>query len=211
MTHQAQGTTQGTAQGTTELLAEIAAGIEGEEISVGELVDRLADRGFGLVLLVLSLPVCIPFLYGIPQAVAVPMIFLAAQIAAGRHTLWMPEKARARTITKEGLLSLADRSKRYVGWFERIASPHLTWATHGLAERLFGAMMVIFCASVLVPLPLTNTAPGFAIAIMSIGFLERDGRLVFLGAILGGIWVSLLLYFGITLGVEGLDLLRSYF
>lgn len=198
-------------QTTTDLLREIALGCDDDEMSIGTLVDRLSSRGFGIVQLVLALPVCIPFLYGIPQAVSVPMMFVALQIAAGREALWLPDKARARTFSKDSLLTLADRSAKYVGWFERVARPSLTWATHGVAEQVFGAFMTVFCASILVPLPATNTVPGIGIAIMSIGFLERDGRLVLLGTLIGMLWVSLLLYFGITLGVEGLELLKSYF
>jgi hypothetical protein len=196
-------------QSTTDLLLELADQIEDGGITIGALVDRLSDRGFGIILLVLSLPVCIPFLYGIPQAVAVPMTFIALQMAVGRHTLWIPEKARAKTVSKEGFTQMAERSKRYVGWFERIARPSLSWLTRGIAERIFGACMVVFCASILVPLPLTNTTPGIGIGIMSLGFIERDGRLVLLGAIIGTFWVFLLLYFGITLGIEGLDILKG--
>ncbi len=199
-----------TKQSTIDLLLEIAAEIGEDGMTVGDLVDRLSDRGFGIVQLVLSLPVCIPFLYGIPQAVAVPMIFIALQIAAGRHTLWLPQKARTRTISKDGLTSVAERSKKYVSWFENISRPRLVWLTQGPAERVFGLFMTIFCASILVPLPATNTVPGVGVAIMSIGFLERDGFLVILGTIIGAIWVSLLVYFGITLGLEGLEILKSY-
>lgn len=196
-------------QSTTDLLLELADTIKDGGITIGALVDGLSDRGFGIILLVLSLPVCIPFLYGVPQAVAVPMTFIALQIAAGRHALWMPDKARSKTVSKEAFTQLAERSKRYIGWFERLARPSLTWLTHGAAERIFGAFMVIFCASILVPLPLTNTTPGIGIAIMSLGFIERDGRLVLLGTVIGAIWVSLLLYFGITLGLEGFDILKD--
>lgn len=199
------------AESTTDLLRRIAEACEGETLTIGTLVDQLSSRGFGVVQLVLALPVCIPFLYGIPQAVAVPMVFVALQIATGRQTLWLPEKARTKTIARDGLMNLADRAAKYVGWFERIARPSLIWATRGTAERFAGALMALFCASILVPLPATNTVPGIGVAIMSIGFLERDGRLVLLGGFIGTLWVSLLLYFGITLGVEGLHLLKSYF
>ncbi len=179
-------------QSTIEILLELADKAPEKGLSIGEIVDGLSDRGFGIVQLILSLPVCIPFLYGIPQAVAVPMIFVALQIVAGRHTLWLPEKARARRISKEGLTQLATKSEKYVGWFERIAKPSLVALTSGPAERIFGVFMVIFCASILIPLPMTNTVPGIGIGIMSIGFLERDGRLVLLGTIIGGTWVTFL-------------------
>jgi hypothetical protein len=56
--------------------------------------------------------------------------------------------------------------------------------------------MVIFSLSVLVPLPLTNSTPGVAIAIIGVGMIERDGLLVVLGTILGTVWIGLLVLLG---------------
>ncbi len=195
-------------QSTTALLLALAHEIgdeDGGEITIGALVDRLSDRGFGLVQLILALPVCIPFLWGIPQAVAVPMLFIALQITLGRHALWLPEGARAKTITHEAMLNLATRAEKYVGWFERLARPRLEFLTRGVPERVFGALMAIYCISIMVPLPGTNTVPGIGVAIQSIGFLERDGLLVLLGTAIGAIWVTLLLF----VGAEVVDFLKS--
>lgn len=182
-------------QSTTALLLALAHEIDGE-ITIGALVDRLSDRGFGLVQLILALPVCIPFLWGIPQAVAVPMLFIALQIVIGRHALWLPAGARAKTITHEAMLNLATRAEKYVGWFERLARPRFEFLTRGVPERVFGFLMAIFCISIMVPLPGTNTVPGIGVAIQSIGFLERDGLLVLLGTLIGAIWVTLLIFVG---------------
>ena len=189
---------------TTELLLDLAHNMD-ESITIGELVDQLSDRGFGLVQLILALPTCIPLLWGIPQVVALPMLFIALQIAAGRHALWLPQKVRARRIEKPAMINLAERAKKYVGWFEALARPRLTFLTRGVPERIFGLLMAIFCSSILVPLPGTNTVPGVGVAIQSIGFLERDGLLVILGTVIGAIWVSLL----VLVGVEVADFIRQ--
>ena len=191
-------------QSTTELLMELAQGID-ETITIGELVDGLSDRGFGLVQLILALPTCVPLLWGIPQVVALPMLFVALQIAVGRHSLWLPQKVRARRIEKDAMVNLANQAKKYVGWFEALSRPRLTFLTRGLPERIFGALMAVFCSSILVPLPGTNTVPGIGVAIQSIGFLERDGLLVIVGTIIGVLWVSLLLF----VGVEVTDFIRQ--
>ena len=52
--------------------------------------------------------------------------------------------------------------------------------------------MVILAVSVCVPLPATNTAPSIAIALMALGFLERDGLAVVVGAIQGVIGLALI-------------------
>lgn len=181
---------------TTELLEHLASEAGPEGITIGELIDLLSDRGFGVVQLILSLPVLIPALWGIPQIVALPMLFIALQIVVGRHALWLPQRLRARNISREGLDRLSRQSTRYIGFFERMAKPRLSFLTQGLFERFFGLLMAVFCTSILVPLPGTNTVPGFGVAIQSIGFLERDGVLVLIGTAIGTAWVSLLLFAG---------------
>lgn len=183
----------------TDFLIHLAERFPGDEMTIGSLVDGLQHRAFGILMLILALPCCLPFLYGVPQVVSVPMLFIAAQIAIGRRTLWLPESLRKRAFSRESFHTLVSRSKKYVGWFEALARPRLSWLTTGAAERVFGLFMVVFCASIAVPLPGTNTVPGIAVAIMSVGFIERDGILVILGTILGILWVGLLAFGGIAL------------
>jgi hypothetical protein len=64
-----------------------------------------------------------------------------------------------------------------------------------MSERIIGAIMVMFCASILVPLPMTNTVPGFAVALASFGLMARDGILVLGGLILGSAWIAGLIGF----------------
>ncbi len=190
----------------SDVLLELAESFPNERVSVGELVDGLKDRAFGMLMLVLALPCCLPFLYGIPQVVSVPMIFVAAQIVMGRHTLWLPEKVRARSFSRDSFRDMAARAKRYVGWAEALARPRLRWLTRGPFERFFGLLMLIFSLSIAVPLPMTNTTPGIAVAIMSVAFMEEDGLLMVAGAVLGVLWVSFLIAVAVALLVFGIDL-----
>jgi len=150
-------------------------------------------------MLALAIPVCIPFLYGVPQVLSLPMLLIALQMVLGRHILWMPKRLRARTFSRTEFGKMAERAKRYLGWGEAIARPRLSFLTGNGPERLFGLFMSIFCLSILVPLPLTNTTPGIAIAIMAIGMIERDGLLIMLGTLLGTFWVGMLVFAASTL------------
>ena len=64
---------------------------------------------------------------------------------------------------------------------------------------LVGAALVLFSASILVPLPATNTVPGFAVVVVAMGLLQRDGILVLIGAVLGTAWIATLIFAGATL------------
>jgi hypothetical protein len=58
--------------------------------------------------------------------------------------------------------------------------------------------LLAFSASILVPLPGTNTVPGIGVTIIAIGLLQRDGILVGLGMIIGTVWIGTLLVAGAT-------------
>ena len=62
-----------------------------------------------------------------------------------------------------------------------------------------GLALVLFSASILVPLPGTNTVPGFAVVVVSMGLLQRDGILVLVGSALGTAWIASLIFAGATL------------
>ena len=79
-----------------------------------------------------------------------------------------------------------------------VSKPRFTMITGPRSERLLGFVLCIFSASILVPLPMTNTVPGFAVALAAFGLINRDGFLVIIGAILGFVWVSSLLILGPT-------------
>ena len=180
-----------------QLVAQAEA--EGADVSLQWVFERLHERAFGFVLLILALPCCIPLLYGIPQVVALPLMFVSGQILLGRRVPWLPGKLAARRVSTEGLKSLAERAGPWLRRIEAISSPRLSVLTRPPAERLVGLALVLFSASILVPLPGTNTVPGIAVVVVAIGLLQRDGVLVGLGSILGTAWIATLLFAGATL------------
>jgi len=182
------------------------AGTDG--FSLKQIMDRLDERAFGAMLFILALPCCIPFLYLVPQIVALPMMALAAQMAMGREEPWLPSPLAARQINKKGLASTARGGRKWFGWVEAIARPRLTFLTGKGPERVIGAILCIFCASILLPFPMTNTVPGFAVALASFGLIQRDGLLVIGGLVLGTAWVSFLVFAAIF-GLETVTSLIS--
>ena len=194
----------------TEALAIIADNAPADGLTLGQFSHALGERVFGALLFALAIPVCMPFLYGVPQIVALPMMAIAAQMAAGRPHPWMPRSFRDRPLEKASLVRIARWSKKWFGWLETLARPRLAFLSGPTAERLVGAIFVLFCASILIPLPATNTAPGIGIAIASIGLLTRDGLLVLAGLVLGLLWISLLIIGFTFFGAAFIDLLKDF-
>lgn len=170
---------------------------DGAEASLGDVLDRLDERAFGLLLLLLALPCCLPFVYLLPQLVALPMLALAGQLAAGREHPWLPARFRDRRFAISSFEGVLTRAEKYVGWFEKLSRPRLTMITDRMGARLVGLLLLAPTASILVPLPSTNTVPGLGVAIASIGLIERDGFLVLAGLLIGFVWIGLLAFFGL--------------
>ncbi|MEE2878191.1 MAG: exopolysaccharide biosynthesis protein [Pseudomonadota bacterium] len=181
----------------------MAAEAPEEGFSLRAIFDRLDERAFGAALFILALPCCVPFLYGVPQVVSLPMMALAGQMAAGREEPWLPNKFGARMIDKKGLTRTATGGRKWFGWLEKIARPRLTFIMGRKGERIIGLFLVFFCASILVPLPSTNTVPGIGVAIVAFGLMARDGILVLLGGLIGSAWITALVTM-VALGVRTL-------
>ena len=174
-------------------LEAMAAEAPEDGFTLHYILDRLDERAFGAALFLLALPCAIPFLYLVPQIVSLPMMALTLQMLAGRSEPWLPERFGTRKIDKAGLTRMSSFGRKWFGWLERISQPSLTWLTGKRSERVIALFLTIFCASILVPLPSTNTVPGIGVASASFGLMSRDGRLVILGMLIGIAWVSLLI------------------
>ena len=183
----------------SDRLDRLAAEAQGEVVSLNWVMAQLHERAFGLFLLILALPCCIPFLYGIPQVVALPLMFVSAQILFGRQTPWLPTKLSERTVSTSSLASLSKRAGPWLRRIEAVSRPRLGALTRPPLDRVIGIALVLFSASILVPLPGTNTVPGFAVVLVAMGLLQRDGLIVILGTLIGTAWIGTLVFAGASL------------
>ncbi len=186
-------------RGLISALEIIASEAPENGLSLGEFVDALGERAFGIILFAMALPVSIPFLYGVPQIMSLPMMALAAQMAMGRDEPWLPSQFKSRNLGKASLVSMARGGRKWFGWLEALSRPRLHFLSGPSMERVIGVIFLAFCASIMLPLPLTNSIPGIALAIAALGLLSRDGLLILGGLIMGLIWITLLFVFGAAL------------
>jgi len=150
----------------SQRLHQLARDAEGDMVTLDWIMGQLHERAFGLFLLVLALPCCIPFLYGVPQIVALPLMFVSGQMLLGRSTPWLPRKLGARQVATASLEGLAERAGPWLRRIEAVSRPRLAALTRRPFDQLVGIALVVFSASILVPLPGTNTVPGIAVVIL---------------------------------------------
>ncbi len=191
-------------------LRDFLARLDGRDTSVGELMELIADRGFGLLLLILALPAALPIPapgYATPFGIA--MVILAGQLVAGRTSPWLPDFIRRRSIPYKMLDFSVRNGTLPLRVVELLIRPRLQGLSRsGAFLALLGLLIAVMAALMSLPIPLTNTAPSFVIFVLAAGMLEEDG-LILLGGILlapiaAGI-AGLAIYFAVTLGVDAVE------
>lgn len=184
-------------QHLAQLLRRLADDGAGDGLTVAEIRDRLDERAYGLLVLILAIPCLVPGLYGVPQVVGIAIIILAFQLFCGREEPWLPRwflKLRAKASWLEGM---ADFTEKRLGWLERLSRPRLTLFSVGPGERFAAVFMIL--ATLTIVLPMTNTIPSVALSLLAVGLIQRDGLFVLAGAAVTTAWVGLLTAVGVGL------------
>ena len=182
-----------------------------DTLDLADILEIFHERGFGFLLFLFALPAALPLPgLGINLIVAMPLIFLSAQQAFGRHTVWFPGRIREKQIGRGRLIAFLQSSLPWMRRLEVFVQPRLCFVTQGVFSNLIGLCGLLMALSVLVPLPLTNTVPAMGIALMAIGVTMRDGLAVIAGMTLGLTWIALLIGVTVLLGAEGAAFLKDF-
>ncbi len=203
--------TQEPVRAISDVLIDLGQSLPLERVSIENLLEAFHERGFGFLLLIFSVPMALPIPVppGINVLLASPLILLTAQQALGRHTIWLPESMKRRTIKSSKLQKIIHASLPWFKRLEKFVKPRLEFITRGAFSYLIGVFGLIMALSVCVPLPMTNTVPSLGIALMSVGVIMRDGLTVVAGAFIGLAWVIALCAILMFLGTEGIDFVKE--
>ncbi len=195
----------------SDIFRKIDASVTSEIISISDLLEAVHERGFGLIILILAVPMALPLPVppGINIMLASPLILLTAQQAMGRHTIWLPKWMLNKTIKRSKMSAIIKALLPWTGRIERFVKPRLEFITLGIFSHLIGICGLIMALSICVPLPLTNTVPSLGIALMAIGVIMRDGFAVIAGALIGLLWILALSMIIIFLGTEGITIAKE--
>lgn len=200
---------------TDELRKLLTREHSADGVTLGEVFGRIGDRGFGLLLLVLSLPSALPVpAPGYSTPFGILLFILALQMIYGRRTPWLPARAagmRLKGRFVEGMLSFLEK---FFGKVEFLIKPRLRWVGSRGGLVFLGLLVLIMAGLMILPIPLTNTAPAFVIFLIGVGLSEEDGVFCLLAAVLGVLATAvyaLVLYLFFRFGIAGLDQITEWF
>ncbi len=159
---------------------------KGERVAVGDLVEATEQRGHGMAMLVLSLPMLLPITPpGISAVVGLPTAFVALQLILRRPHVWLPGFLRRRSVETGRFRSVIEKSARSVARVEKLLKPRLSALTDSAAEWLIGTAVLLIAVLLVLPIPFTNIPLGLSIALLSMGLITRDGIAVLIGGAIG--------------------------
>lgn len=190
-----------------DILGDIQNGLSAEKNTLGHIMVAMHERGFGILIILFSLPMAIPLPVppGVNLLFSLPLLFLTFQQIYGAKRPYLPLFICSKQINHEKLSAMLEKAKPWMNRLSIFIKPRLAFMTHGMISHMIGIFGFLFALCICVPVPLTNTVPSFAIMIMAIGVLMRDGLAIIAGMAIGTVWIGLL----VTLGVSGFKLILS--
>lgn len=186
------------------MLEDLIEAFPGAKVSVGDLLDQLDARAYGMLLLVLALPMCVPNVPGISTIFGILMLFPAIGMVVGARRLWAPAKLREREIDGDILrhtLRLAIPALKRV---EYLIRPRLSSLTRFPMTIAVGLQTLLMALILILPIPFANWPPGMTVAMTALALLQRDGVLMLLTIPAALISVGSV-FFGAFVGLAAID------
>lgn len=192
---------------TSELLETVVVVFRSDILTIGEIKNSLHERGFGVLLAIAALPLCLPIPVppGYTTFFSIPLFIFSLQMIIGMRAPWLPPWIEKKEIKRKSLEKLIAKATPWLKKIEKRLQPRLTYISVHTWERIIGIFSFVFALSISLPIPLTNFPPGWGVLIMSLGLLSKDGITILIGMIVGTIGVGItmiilvLLWMGMSL------------
>ena len=165
------------------LLGRVLEGVDGG-LTLQEVADRTGGRGGYLLLILLCLPFTTPVpLPGISSVIGAVILWVALT-SGGEGGLRLPRWLGGKVVGSDRLRGVLRASGRLLGWIEKGVRPRgNAWLVTRTSRWLHALLMVWLAVLLMLPLPVpfTNSLPGYSIILLSACLMERDGRVIFVG------------------------------
>lgn len=168
----------------SEELAELREHVGTRAVTLREVIYRLRGRAYSLLLILLCLPFTQPIpLPGLSTPIGLAIAFIAMRLALGKRP-WLPKKLQRKVLPAgffEKVFAVAAWVLRILESFLRPRWPLISASRSAL--QIHALFMLISALVLLLPLPIpfSNTFPGWVILLLAAGMLERDGLFILLG------------------------------
>jgi hypothetical protein len=188
------------------------ARVKGRPLTLAELKQSLKGRGSAMLLILLALPFCFIAIPGLSTPFGIAICLIGACLMIGREP-WLPRFIMHRRLSTARLAQLLTGAIKVARQLEKFVRPRLAFLHAGPGMlRLIGLGIVIASLGLMLPLPIpfSNSIPAWAVVLLAIGMMEKDGLCVLLGHLTAiGSWA----FIGLTsvFAVGGFQRLWDFF
>lgn len=181
----------------TSLLERLEQSVEGDKVTLGEIIDAFEARGFGPLLIIPGLIAAVPpvgAIPGVPTICGTLIALIAVQLLFGRTSPWLPARLRHVSFSRDKLHRFTDRAKRVTRGVDKLLKPRLKGLAGEGAKKVIAALAVLLGLS-MVPLelvPFAGAVPASTLVLLGLGLVAEDGLLIVIGtcvALFGYGWV----------------------
>lgn len=198
----------------SEILEKVVNRYSTDEVSIGEIMQSLHERGFALFMMIMVLPNCVPIPVppGTSTVLSIPLLFLSIQMLIGYPSPWLPRWLRDRKLKRSTWALMVSKIAPRLRKVERILRRRWEFTETPTGEKIVGFFWLLFAISIAIPLPMTNFLPGVGILLISLGMLGRDGIVAVIGVLVGCVGLivtSIVLWTLFTVGMAGVNRLSQ--
>ncbi|MSU22258.1 MAG: exopolysaccharide biosynthesis protein [Opitutus sp.] len=165
-------------------LTQLQLALADRSVTLREIISVLGGRAYELLLILFALPFLLPVsVPGTSTPLGLAVAAISAQLAVGRLP-WLPRRLLDWRLPPGFLAKVLAVTQRVVRCLERVLRPRwlaLTGAGWACALHLFVVTAAALLLALPMPIPFTNTLPGWTILLLAAGLLERDGLFVVMG------------------------------
>jgi hypothetical protein len=170
------------------------------EKTLASLIDVFEEKSFAIVFVVLLGVPALPLpTGGATHVFEIIAVLLAAQLIAGRDTIWLPQRWRGLELASERQQRFIAGLMRLIRRLERISRPRLRFLfDHRLSNAIFGVLVILGCIGAFFAPPFTglDTLPALGVVLLSLGVLLEDFAVVIVAVLVGAAGVVLEIVLG---------------
>ncbi len=171
------------------LLAELSE----RPITLREIIAVTKARAYTLLLILLSLPFCLPIpLPGLSSPLGAMIALIGLRLSL-RASPWLPASLLDAKVSSARVEVILRGSLKLARTLEVFLRPRLCFLVdYVVLHHLYGAMICICGLLLLLPLPIpgTNMIPALSIIFLAAALMERDGYFIIAGIIMFAITLA---------------------
>lgn len=168
----------------SEILDRLEEAVQGDAVSVAEIMDHLGQKSFAALILVPALIAASPAsaIPGLTSAVALIVGLMVGQMLLGRDQAWLPGFLARRKLPSARVCQAVAWLRRPVAFVERFLRPRLSFLVKWplIYLPLLACLAIALVMPLLEVIPMSGSIASAAIALVAAALLTRDGVLLLL-------------------------------